>query len=551
VIPVDPPASARQKKTLHSGETVMNPLAILLTIGCILLTTGLPARAADYYVSPTGDDRAAGTAADNPLRTIGKAAALAEPGTVVHLAPGTYAERVTPARSGTPDAPITIRKDGRGEVVWTAPDAPPAKGMGAALNLDGKGHFIVEGITFKDCTCWITMGDAHCNTVKDCVFDGSKIYNSLWVSNGSYIRILNCDFKRARPYVTDENGVSTNKTASDFIEFFRNCNHNLVEGCRFGEIGHVAVLIEAFQPGCKPTYNIVRNCTFTNPMWKCLGTHAAEYTLIEGCTMTGKSAVFYQFESPKTIVRRNLFYGWRSSLPDAEDTLRGVFRVGTTKDNDVDCPFRDNRIYHNLFYDNDRTITSYAAQGPIENNVFKNNIFFHNRMTLWLCQPDYTTQCRTYFTNNVLCGMAPGQKIFGYEAKQFTLAEAQRQMPELCQGNIEADPLFTDAAKNDFRLRDGSPCIDAGADLTATSSAGHGTLIPVEDPLYFSDGFGLIEGDRIVVGGQAVKILRVDYEKKTLEVDRTIAWKKGDGVNQPFSGKAPDIGPFEKQAGPS
>jgi hypothetical protein len=473
---------------------------------------------------------------------------VAGPGATIHVLAGTYAERIAPANSGTAESPIMIQKEGPGEVIWTTPqgDIDAKKDMGAALNLNGRAYFVVDGIMFRDCTCWITMGDAHHHTVKNCTFDGSKIYNSFWINNGSYIRIVNCDFRRARPYVTDEKGVSTSKTAADYVEFFRNCNHNLVEGCRFGEIGHVAVCFSAFRKGFQPHHNILRNCTFTDPGWKCFGTNGAEYTLVENCTMTGKAALFFQFESSKAIVRRNLFCGWRSSLTNKEDALYGAFRVASTQDEGADCPFSNNRLYQNLFYDNDRTITSYAAQNPIDNNVFKNNIFFNNRMTLWLCQPDYTTESKTYFINNVLCGTQPGQKILGYLAKQFTLAEAQKDMSELYQGNIESDPQFVDTAKKDFHLKEGSACIDAGANLTATVEAGSGKVIPVEDPLYFCDGWGLIEGDQIVVGeNKPVRVTKVDYEKKTIEVDREIAWKKGDAVNQPYQGKAPDMGPYE------
>ena len=81
-----------------------------------------------------------------------------------------------------------------------------------------------------------------------------------------------------------------------------------------------------------------------------------------------------------------------------------------------------------------------------------------------------------------------------------------------------------------------------------TSAAGSGKVVPVEDPLWFCDGYGLINGDMIVVGaGKPVKVLKVDYEKKTLEVESELKWEKGDGVNQPFTGKAPDIGPAERQ----
>jgi hypothetical protein len=54
----------------------------------------------------SGDDSAAGTSAEAPLRTISAAAKLSAPGTVVHIAPGTYRESVVFPVDGTADQPI-------------------------------------------------------------------------------------------------------------------------------------------------------------------------------------------------------------------------------------------------------------------------------------------------------------------------------------------------------------------------------------------------------------------------------------------------------------
>ncbi|MBN2573697.1 MAG: DUF1565 domain-containing protein [Deltaproteobacteria bacterium] len=54
----------------------------------------------------TGDDQAAGTSASTPLRTIGAAAKLSAPGTVVHIAPGEYRETVVFPVDGTAEKPI-------------------------------------------------------------------------------------------------------------------------------------------------------------------------------------------------------------------------------------------------------------------------------------------------------------------------------------------------------------------------------------------------------------------------------------------------------------
>jgi hypothetical protein len=53
-----------------------------------------------------GDDVAAGTSASAALRTIGAAAKLSAPGTVVHIAPGEYRESVVFPVDGTADKPI-------------------------------------------------------------------------------------------------------------------------------------------------------------------------------------------------------------------------------------------------------------------------------------------------------------------------------------------------------------------------------------------------------------------------------------------------------------
>jgi hypothetical protein len=521
------------------GEPIMK--GMLAAVWAVMMVTfGASAMGADYFVSPQGDDGNPGSK-EKPFKAIAKATGSARAGDTIHLAPGTYAERIAPAHSGVANAPITLHGDGNGDVVWTTPQAPPAKGMGAALDLNGKSYFTIEGITFKDCTCWITMGDAHHHTVKDCTFDGSKIYNSFWISNGSYIRVLRCRFLFARK----QTGVLKDagwipEPGADYIEFFRNSHHNLVEGCEFGPITHLAVDFEPFEKNTSPTFNIVRNCVFRNPEWKCISAlQGAKYTLVENNVCEGNAALFVHVESDRMILRRNLFLRYRDVTDGNPDiTQRGAIRVGGGT--------IDGRFYHNLFYANQRTITSFNMGQPASGNIWKNNIFLDNAQTVFLGFKEYQTRNRTPFLNNLLRGKAAGEKLIQLDKEMFTLAEAQAKLAELYRGNIEADPMLRDPARDDFHLREGSPCIDAGANLTAAVEAGSGKVISVEDPLYFCDGWGLIDGDVIVVGeNKPVRVTKVDYEKKTLEMDREITWKKGDAVNQPYQGKAPDIGPYE------
>lgn len=85
----------------------MKPSALLLSLALLALVA-LRLTAADWYVHPDGDDANAGDAA-NPFRTISAAAAQAQPGDTVWIAPGTYRETVRPARSGEPGNPIVFR----------------------------------------------------------------------------------------------------------------------------------------------------------------------------------------------------------------------------------------------------------------------------------------------------------------------------------------------------------------------------------------------------------------------------------------------------------
>jgi hypothetical protein len=83
-----------------------------LTVACSLITVALvacPARAADYFVSPNGDDANSGTV-DQPFRTIAHGASVLAPGDTLQLRAGTYEEGLYNGMSaGTSwQAPVTI-----------------------------------------------------------------------------------------------------------------------------------------------------------------------------------------------------------------------------------------------------------------------------------------------------------------------------------------------------------------------------------------------------------------------------------------------------------
>jgi hypothetical protein len=80
------------------------------------------APAAEYFVAPDGRDDAPGTTLAQPFRTLGRAAAVLEPGDTCWLRAGVYREAVTLTRSGRPGAPITFARWSEERVVLDGSD---------------------------------------------------------------------------------------------------------------------------------------------------------------------------------------------------------------------------------------------------------------------------------------------------------------------------------------------------------------------------------------------------------------------------------------------
>ena len=101
----------------------MRQLVSILAMGLVWMgASGADAR--EYVVdgqSAQASDENPG-AADRPLKTIGKAAALAMPGDGVTVRPGIYRESVHLKRSGTTEAPIVFQAEKLGPVVVSGAD---------------------------------------------------------------------------------------------------------------------------------------------------------------------------------------------------------------------------------------------------------------------------------------------------------------------------------------------------------------------------------------------------------------------------------------------
>ena len=165
----------------------------------------------------------------------------------------------------------------------------------------------------------------------------------------------------------------------------------------------------------------------------------------------------------------------------------------------------------------------------IGKNIFLNNIFVYNRLArdnLELYYNDSSGKIAGDLWSHNLIGTDPPDKVITWNDTDYTLREAMQKIDVLTfKGNIQADPLFRNREKDDYRLLPDSPCIDKAGPLTQTTSGGTGVSIPVQDSRFFFDGFGIMEGDKIVVGkNQPAQVISVPDDKHLI-IAEPVSWQ--------------------------
>ena len=157
-----------------------------------------------------------------------------------------------------------------------------------------------------------------------------------------------------------------------------------------------------------------------------------------------------------------------------------------------------------------QAMLAFAPEGIVNSARVKNNIGYgattEAPIKYWLDRPPGGIQGVTTDHNLWRNTVTPAYQIRVDETNNYTIAGFQGAYPGQEIASIGDDPLFTNQATRDFTLRPLSPAINAGTTLTATVGGGTGTSVTVNDAGYFSDGYGLIDGDIIRIGTQTVTI---------------------------------------------
>jgi hypothetical protein len=507
------------------------------------------AQADEYYVDGRyGSDSESGSSSA-PWKTIARANNVLKAGDTVYIKAGTYAETIRPVRSGNSGNYITYTKY-KNDIV----------AIGGSIrngaDLSNRSWIKIDGLHFIDTNrYWIEFEPSGSNNyIANSQFEAK--YNSMGYeglhlrSRADYNKIIN-------------NSFTSTCTPQDLVQIW-DSSYNLVENNDFYYAAHYALNIQARG---KTEYNIVRNNTFDNPYHSALGVwNGATHTLVEGNSIINSGAECSLDSCPKNKCGGDAVNWNKENHSGLQIAAKySIVRNNVLENNgrftisswEGDKQSSHNRLYNNTIFGNYIGYqTQTSLNNPYNDNIVKNNIFAKNIQQNLFFSPKIT-ETDNHFVSNAFYGSASNNYKGAYRVSDIEL-----KYPREWMGNFQIentikdsgvpmiDPGFSNEKEGDFTLQSDSGLIDKGSWLTIiTTSSGSGKQFKVADSKYFSDGFGIISGDRIQIQNKksTLCITNVDYGTNTIFVDRSITWNKGDGVSLPYAGDSPDIGAFEHQ----
>ncbi len=516
--------------------------------------------------------RSGGSGTGTAYNTLMEASLAATPGDTIEIRGGVYegAQILRPQNSGSPGLPITYRNYNGEQVTiqntnglsdLTADEVNAGQlGRQYGIYVYGKSYLVIDGLRVTNVSGWARVVNCMHVTFKNCDFTyalSTGTTGSVRFLSSDYNQVLNSQFREG----------------NDSLLLIHSDN-NLIAGNTFVNGRHTLWCIRA------GNFNVLRNNYFYNELQKIGEIYDAEtdppimydatkYNVVEGnvfakTASSGNASPFagIQFAGQRCIIRKNVFY----------ETIGPALDL-TYYANEALYNY-ENRIYHNVFYRTDFAGICIASSATLHDNIFKNNILeksvFVANDTRW---PWYTDQLAGkpvqlmigriggfLFAGNDLFNVQAGEdhlithgtRFDGYLTPPHNVAWWQTNYPSIFAQNLELNPGFVDEANHDYHLTASSPMIDAGVDLTATSSAGTGTQMPVADVKYFYSGYGIEgeQGDLIKLdSGQTARIVGIDYAGNVITLDHQLSWSSGEGVSLHYNGAAPDIGAFEYAGG--
>ncbi len=369
--------------------------------------------AATYYVATTGSDGNPGTASQ-PWRTIIFAATKVTAGDVVLINPGIYNGGIIVSTSGTASAPIVFRANSAGVII------EGSGGTRDAFFITEADHVIVEGLTIRRANragLRISLSDSV--FVRNCTFSDNGRWG-VFTDFSDYTLIENCETYGA----VDEHGIYISNS-SDYPTIRGNViHHNHANGIHMnGDLsqGGDGIISHGLIEG---------NIIYEN------GVGGGSGINMDGVT--------------DTIVRNNLLYNNHASGIS-------VYQI------DGGSGSKNNRLLNNTIIvpANGRWAINIPDLDDTGNKIFNNILFSSHSFrgcilistaNLAGFESDYNIVVdRLSIDGGNSTISLTAWNALGYDTHSFIATPAQ---------------LFVNPAARDYRLKLGSPAIDAGITLT-------------------------------------------------------------------------------------